>query len=503
MSGSLPQLQEQALHRSDEFCARYIKPRRRHGRKAGRATVGAALATRPQAKPAAFYRPRDHEASPLFQVVREHFDEFEKVYPERYRKAYGYWRPVVRSSIDKFVKCGDLKQGFARVRCPDCRKEFFVAYSCRQRGCCPSCDQKRSLMLGLRLNAQVFEAVPHRQWVFTIPRRLRVYFRYDRSLLGKLCRTAYGTVCDVYGLDPDAGNSVAAMVGAVQTFGDMMNFNPHVHSVVPEGVFLETGEFIALPDAQVHQAEQFWQERVFALLLDSHKIDEVTAGSMRTWPHSGFSVDTSVRIEANDQAAMSRLVGYISRCPISLARMITRTADGKIVYRASHAKCWAFPKSGEQTVMEGIPRNHEIFEPQDFLAELTQHIPEKGEHQIRYYGWYSNKSWGMRQNVLREALAPKLTQPLTQQQLRFRLTWAALIRLVYEVDPLKCPDCGGTMKIVALIDHDRQPDVVESILKHCKLWKEPMQRGPPAGAVGDTLPREMTYDPGYFDQACA
>lgn len=58
----------------------------------------------------------------------------------------------------------------------------------------------------------------------------------------------------------------------------------------------------------------------------------------------------------------------------------------------------------------------------------------------------------MRQNVLREALAPKPTQPLTQQQLRFRLTWAALIRLVHEIDPLRCPDCGGTMKIVALID---------------------------------------------------
>jgi ribosomal protein S27E len=76
--------------------------------------------------------------------VQEHFDEFERVYPERYQKTYGYWRPVIRSSIDKFVKCGDLKQGFARVRCPDCHKEFFVAYSCRQRGCCPSCDQSRS-----------------------------------------------------------------------------------------------------------------------------------------------------------------------------------------------------------------------------------------------------------------------------------------------------------------------------------------------------------------------
>ena len=87
--------------------------------------------------------------------------------------------------------------------------------------------------------------------------------------------------------------------------------------------------------------------------------------------------------------------------------------------------------------MEGIRRNHEIFEPLDFLAAMTQHIPNKGEHQIRHYGYYSNKCRGMRQKVLHEALVPKPTpQPLTSQQLRFRLTWAALIRLVYEVDPL-------------------------------------------------------------------
>ena len=153
--------------------------------------------------------------------------------------------------------------------------------------------------------------------------------------------------------------------------------------------------------------------------------------------------------------------------------------------------------------MQGIPRNHEIFEPLDFLSEMTQHIPDKGEHQIRYYGFYSNKSRGMRQKVLREALVPKPTQPLTQQQLRFRLTWAALIRLVYEVDPLKCPDCGGTMKIVALIDQNRQPDVVERVLRHCKLWKEPMQRGPPAGVVGDPQPPGLTYEPGYFEKECA
>jgi hypothetical protein len=91
--------------------------------------------------------------------------------------------------------------------------------------------------------------------------------------------------------------------------------HPHIHAVAAEGVFGESGEFVALPAMQKHRAEESWQERVFALLLDTHTIDEVTAGSMRAWEHSGFSVDTSVRIQANDLAGMSRLVGYITRSP--------------------------------------------------------------------------------------------------------------------------------------------------------------------------------------------
>ena len=472
----------------------------------------------PQA-PGSFYRPRDPEASPFFQVVREQFDEFERVYPERYQKAYGYWRPVIRTSIDKFVKCGDLKQGFARVRCPDCKAEYMVAFSCRQRGACPACAQKRSLILALRLNAEVFDAVPHRQWVFTIPRRLRVYFRYDRSLLGKLCQAAYGTVCDTFALEPDGAKGVPALVLTPQTQGDLLNWHPHVHGVVAEGVFGASGQFMHIPDIQQHRAEEFWQERVFDLLLDAHKIDEQTAGSMRAWRHSGFSVDTSVRIQGNDQPGMSRLVGYIARSPLSLARMVARTDDGEIVYRASHAYCWPFPKSGEQTLMQGIPRNHEIFDPLDFLAEMTQHIPERGEHQIRYYGHYSNKSRGMREKAQKAALVPKPVEPLTLQQLRFRVTWAALIKLVFEavhracrgVDPLKrraehveaCPQCGGTMKIVALISHDRQPDVVEKILRHCGLWKTAPPRPPPPPAQPRELEvLERVLDFGFFESTC-
>jgi hypothetical protein len=459
-----------------------------------------------------FYRPRDHAASPFFKIVRDYFNEFERVYSERFQERYGFWRPVIRTSIDKFLKCGDVKEGFARVRCPDCQEEFFVAFSCRQRACCPSCDQKRALLLGHRLRDEVLAPVPHRQWVFTIPKRLRVYFRYDRKLLGKLCRAAYETVCDVFKLEIDGDSGTPAMVGAVQTFGDLIHWHSHVHSIVPEGVFTESGHFVHIPDIWKHKAEDFWKEKVFDLLLDAGRIDIEVVASMREWKHSGFSVDNSVRIEAADFGGMQRLVEYIARCPFSLARMVTQTEDGKVIYRAGNPGCIPFPKTGDKDLISGIPRNFEIFDTLDFLAEVTQHIPNKGEHQIRYYGHYSNKKRGMTEKKEKPVVIPGQPEPDTAFRKKCRMNWAALIRCVYEVDALKCPKCGGTMKIVSFID---EKAVVEKILRHCELWRENIPRPPPTKsyvAFGGPKKEQGVLpianagpllDYSFFEQTCA
>ena len=56
--------------------------------------------------------------------------------------------------------------------------------------------------------------------------------------------------------------------------------------------------------------------------------------------------------------------------------------------------------------------------------------------------------------------------------------WAMLIKRVYEVDPLCCPQCGGEMKVVAFIEPP-QGEVIEKILKHCGLWQASAPRAPP------------------------
>ena len=123
----------------------------------------------------------------VYKLVARFYPEFERVYAERTQERYGFWRPIIPRAVERFLDCGDLKKRFARVRCPKCRHELFVVFSCRGRCVCPSCHQKRVLEKAVWVAQEVCAEVAHRRFVFTIPKRLRIYFRYDRSLLGELC----------------------------------------------------------------------------------------------------------------------------------------------------------------------------------------------------------------------------------------------------------------------------------------------------------------------------
>ncbi|MGH7856732.1 MAG: transposase zinc-binding domain-containing protein, partial [Candidatus Binatia bacterium] len=87
--------------------------------------------------------------------------------------------------------CGRLLGGFARIRCPSCRGEHLLAFSCQTRNFCASCQAKRAALLAERLVEEVFAAVPHAMWTFTIPKALRGLFQRERKLLGILSRSAY------------------------------------------------------------------------------------------------------------------------------------------------------------------------------------------------------------------------------------------------------------------------------------------------------------------------
>jgi hypothetical protein len=122
----------------------------------------------------------------LYRVLFHYFDEFVGEYENRFEREYGYFRSVIQQVVEKYLDCGNPKSGFARIRCGNCGKEFLLHFSCHGREFCPSRHSKRREEWGEWMREKLLLDVPHRQVVFTIPKMLRVFFKYNPSLLLKL-----------------------------------------------------------------------------------------------------------------------------------------------------------------------------------------------------------------------------------------------------------------------------------------------------------------------------
>ncbi len=84
----------------------------------------------------------------------------------------------MQREVDEYLRCGLLEYGCVRVGCERCGLERLVAFSCKRRGFCPSCLGRRMSDTAVHLAQKVIPEVPVRQWVCSLPWRLRV-------LLGK------------------------------------------------------------------------------------------------------------------------------------------------------------------------------------------------------------------------------------------------------------------------------------------------------------------------------
>mgnify|MGYP002641525062 CR=1 FL=1 len=76
------------------------------------------------------------------------------------------------------------------------------------------------------------------------------------------------------------------MIGAIQTFGDLIHWHPHIHALVAEGVFLPDGTFLELPKLGSEPFLKLWEQAVFDLLLAEGKITEEVVANIRSWRHS-------------------------------------------------------------------------------------------------------------------------------------------------------------------------------------------------------------------------
>ena len=289
------------------------------------------------------YQPRKPGTSGYYRCVEAHFEDLETVWDDRYARKYGFWRPYVMDVIFRYLNCGDLHFGFARVKCEDCGHEYFCP-SCAAKQMPLGCHQKRVIEFGEWICEQVLKHAPHRQWVFSIPKRLRIYFMFDRRLLTKLSRCAW-KVLNLYltqAVPYDDAKSGAAV--AVQSFGDFQNFHPHLHVLATDGCLYNEGAFMVCPPPDSREIEELFRYEVFKLLKAEGKINDTVIENMMNWRHSGFNVYCGNAIWPHNQEGLENLARYIIRASFSQERMTYIAADesadsvAKVIYGSKDAK---------------------------------------------------------------------------------------------------------------------------------------------------------------------
>jgi len=377
------------------------------------------------------------------------------------------------------------------------------------------------------LTDAVIPHLPVRQWVLSVPKRLRPFLHQTpevaSAVLGIFLRALRAALRDA---SPGAPARVRdVQLGAIsfpQRFGGSLNPHYHYHVLALDGVIsgdvrgVRFHEATALEARDAEALARTVQHRVLRWFVPRELLGPSAAADMRTWRGTGGcfassmlsvfdgSVDGSVRIEGEDRAGIERLARYCARGPLALERLhapagteALSSPEARLVYRLPEPD------------MHG--RQELRLTPRELLERLARLVPPPRIHRQRYHGVLAPNA-RLRSTVVSigrpvpddvpedvgpppapdplshpvdppvhgHRPAPSVTQTAPPRSRSSRMLWAQLLARIYEVLPLLCPACGGEMRIISFIT---LPSTVERILLHLDLPHRPPPvspaRGPP------------------------
>lgn len=161
------------------------------------------------------------------QIFKDWWNKFLDIYPNL------NIRPIVFSNVDKVLKCKTRDLGFFVFVCPNCSKEKIGHHTCKS--CvCSSCGNKYNNQREISIFSKFFK-YKHRHVVFTIPEKLRPYFRLDRRRFQYLFDASSITIKFWIREKYKKYDITPAFVSILHTFGRNLCFNPHIHMTLLDG----------------------------------------------------------------------------------------------------------------------------------------------------------------------------------------------------------------------------------------------------------------------------
>jgi hypothetical protein len=353
----------------------------------------------------------------------------------------------------------------------------------------------------------VLPPVPVRQWVISVPKRLRGVLGDRPKAVAAVTRILLDEIETLLCLErlrcaqhptPPSPRPRLGAVSFLHRFGSGLNRHAHLHAAVTDGVFLPgphgpDGPPAFLPARPLTAADlagltERVRRRVIAFFKRQGFLDAHAAADMLAWENSGFSIDASVRITLLPpqlrvyRQPLEHLLRYCARPPFALERLsVIRDADGRIariryVLPRHKAANWVGPGRKRKSTQPGANGVIELA-PFEFLDRLADLIPQPRKHRHRYHGVFA-PNHPLRSAVTALAVgnvgkqrdaaashplplgegggegasgegAPNHEKPRSHDT--SRIAWAKLMARVGEEFPLQCPACGGDVRLISFI----------------------------------------------------
>jgi len=435
------------------------------------------------------YQQRRPEKTILYKVLQENLN----TWIEQTHENGGSVPAHIEKDFRNYLECGLLSYGFARARC-ECGHEFLVAFSCKGRGICPSCNTRHMAETAAHLVDHVFPKVPVRQWVLSLPKRLRYYLYHDPKISSKVLKIFLDEISKQLKQHIDTPSNSKVRLGGtsfIHRFGASLNVHLHFHCVVIEGLFnadpngdLRFQSITGITDKDIHEVQKRVRLRVLKGFKRWKLLKDYEVENMKSWQGGGgFSVDGSVKLHKNDYKGLERLLRYCAR-PVFASEKLQLLSDNTLIYKPD--KQWK-DSNGQSYAQQPIAMSGI-----EFIEKIATLVPPPRIHRHRYFGVLAPNS------PYREQVTSHASQKLddgfittadssqelgtenddisTKKSSSSHYLWAILIARIYAVFPLICPDCGGQMKIIAFI---REKPIIHEILNAIGEPTKPPVLSPP------------------------
>ena len=248
------------------------------------------------------YQRRTPETSLLRRIVMAQWPKLERAIREA-NDGSGLPRFICKAE-DGFIKCGMLGHGFLRLFCRSCRTDQLVAFSCKVRGLCSSCDGRRMTELAAHIVDSVIPDVPVRQLVLTLPPDLRTVVAWNAELRGKVL-TAFMRALEKHyvqqALAKGAVEPKFAAISVLQRWAGALRIFPHWHVLVADGAWHKTATGLKFLRSLPMRTDQ-----VEALLADT--IKRVTLQAKRFYARRA---DADGTLKPGDPALATLLQGSL------------------------------------------------------------------------------------------------------------------------------------------------------------------------------------------------